>query len=535
MSKDTKSPSSNFFSQWLEKLQQESWQLELLISGFALFGIYNSHGLILDFKIGQIGTSTAGRADEFLAFIWTVMYIGWRIFFINLLIHVILRALWIGAIGLRYVSNEIEYDQLGYTSYFENYLRENIGSYDSFIENLEKICSVLFSFTFLLFLFFISAVIFVFIGTIPESIMISADLWDHWTEYIFMAITIIYFVLGIIVFIDFISLGGIRKIDDPTVEKFYAPIYKFYGFITLSFLYRPLLYNFLDNKYTKRLFFVSFPYFLILVIYPYLFESNIHPHLVEDDQLVREGLLIQKAWYSDLLNESLVGKNENESKQIKYDNREQIVLSSYTLQPDALSFFMRIYENDRTMLSKKYKITQVFKEGWRFALFGDNANEDSIKTGIRDRYTDRYLDLRKEYNVFRDQSKDAILDDSLRASKLSAMQDSINILVDSLQEEKTEELHQYIINRNKKTLQSLQGLIKVKIDSVDYTEHLVCKHAYHPHFDERGLHCDLLNLNMPSGAQTLKFERGSYSSRQKDSIHWSVYQLPVIIKEIKDD
>ena len=27
------------FSQWLEKLQQESWQLELIISGIALFGI----------------------------------------------------------------------------------------------------------------------------------------------------------------------------------------------------------------------------------------------------------------------------------------------------------------------------------------------------------------------------------------------------------------------------------------------------------------------------------------------------------------
>ena len=30
------------FSQWLEKLQQESWQLELIISGIALFGIWEA-------------------------------------------------------------------------------------------------------------------------------------------------------------------------------------------------------------------------------------------------------------------------------------------------------------------------------------------------------------------------------------------------------------------------------------------------------------------------------------------------------------
>lgn len=535
MSKKPKDISTNFFSQWLEKLQQESWQLELLISGFALFGIYNSYGLILDFRISTMATSSTGNASNFLFFIWSLMYIGWRIFFINLLIHVILRALWIGAIGLRYVSNEIEYDQLGYTSYFENYLRESVGSYDDFIENLEKICSVLFSFTFLLFLFFISLIIFGMLVSIPESIVRGLDLWDHWSEYIFMGTTIIFVLLGIIVFIDFISLGGIRKINDPLVEKIYAPIYKFYSWITLSFLYRPLLYNFLDNKYTKRLFFISFPYFLILVIYPKLFESNIHPHLVADDQLVREGLIIQKAWYEDLLDQSLEGKSDNEAKQMKYDNRKVIVLSSYYLKPDALSFFMRIYENDKTMLSKKYKILQVYKDGWRFALFGDKVKEDSIKTGIRESYTSRYLDIREEYNVYRDQSKKNILDDSLRETKLSLMRDSINTLVDSLQKEKTQKLNEYIVNRNKKVLQSLEGLVRVKIDSVDYTDYIVCKHAYHPHFDERGLQCDLLNLNMPLGNQTLIFERGSYNSSEKDSIRWSTYKLPVIVKETTDD
>ena len=41
------------FSEWLENLQQESWQLELLISGLALFGIWESQYMLqrLDYFI----------------------------------------------------------------------------------------------------------------------------------------------------------------------------------------------------------------------------------------------------------------------------------------------------------------------------------------------------------------------------------------------------------------------------------------------------------------------------------------------------
>jgi len=43
---DTNKTKKGFFSEWLEQLQQESWQLELLISGLALFGIWESRGLL---------------------------------------------------------------------------------------------------------------------------------------------------------------------------------------------------------------------------------------------------------------------------------------------------------------------------------------------------------------------------------------------------------------------------------------------------------------------------------------------------------
>ena len=43
-------------------------------------------------------------------------------------------------------------------------------------------------------------------------------------------------------------------------------MYWVFSFITLSFLYRPLVYNFLDNKFGKRLSFALVPFYLIIAL-----------------------------------------------------------------------------------------------------------------------------------------------------------------------------------------------------------------------------------------------------------------------------
>lgn len=81
----------SFFADWLEKLQQESWQLELLISGFALFGIQKSRGLIFAFQ----ECLYFEYMSPILKISLRVFEVGWKIFFFNLLIHVIFRGLWL--------------------------------------------------------------------------------------------------------------------------------------------------------------------------------------------------------------------------------------------------------------------------------------------------------------------------------------------------------------------------------------------------------------------------------------------------------
>ena len=116
------------FSQWLEQLQQESWQLELLISGFALFGIWESRESVDLFKeYLDVHNPFDSEIIVALRMLGILFQSIWAIFFINLLIHVILRGLWIGAIGLRYVSHEIDYESLNYSEYFQEHLKKKVG------------------------------------------------------------------------------------------------------------------------------------------------------------------------------------------------------------------------------------------------------------------------------------------------------------------------------------------------------------------------------------------------------------------------
>ena len=142
MSKDYNNPA---FKKLLEKLQEESWQLELLISGFAIFGLFTAFPKILT-------ALNVARYEEFKYYfpLLFIALMACAILIFNLLIHVILRGLWIGALGLRYVSGDIDFESLNYQHKFSKYLKRKIVSFDKYVATLENYCSVLFAVSFLL-------------------------------------------------------------------------------------------------------------------------------------------------------------------------------------------------------------------------------------------------------------------------------------------------------------------------------------------------------------------------------------------------
>ncbi|MGB6268028.1 MAG: hypothetical protein WBF67_03380, partial [Olleya sp.] len=247
------------FKLWLDKLQQESWQLELIISGFSIYGLSQVFEPLKTY--GNIAQN-----ENNIVFIIPlgIALISCFILLFTLLLHVILRGLWIGALGLRYVSGDIDYKKLNYKPKFDRYLRKRMGSFDKYISRLEDYCSVLFAISFLLVFYVIT--FFLYVGLIFLIGYFLIDDSQNKNDILFyIGVGLIFFVIFgmLFTFLDFVTQGYLKK--NKWLAKIYFPFYWVFSYLTLSFLYSPLVHNFLDNKFGKRLSLILVPiYFLII-------------------------------------------------------------------------------------------------------------------------------------------------------------------------------------------------------------------------------------------------------------------------------
>jgi len=249
------------FTKWLEILQQESWQLELLISGFAIFLLAESYEPVRNLN-NQINLLLSGSAYYALLYIpYQVILGAWYVLIINLILHVLLRGLWISTIGLRYVSGDIDFNKLNISPKFDRFLRGKIVSFDLYIQQLEKLCSAVFGFTFLIIFILISGGLYVVGIFIMAMTMegISMTFGDVWVLLV-VPFLLLYLLGGFIYFLDFITLGWIKR--KKGIAGVYYPIYRFFSVITLSFIYRPIYYNLLDNKFGRNIVLFLIPYLI---------------------------------------------------------------------------------------------------------------------------------------------------------------------------------------------------------------------------------------------------------------------------------
>jgi disulfide oxidoreductase YuzD len=281
----------NLLKKLLDRLQEDSWQLELLVSGFTIFGLFYAFGPVQD------AFDKAVNEGDMLCDVYQIVLIAISILILNLIIHVILRSLWIGALGLRYLSGEVEIDKLNYDARFTVYLKKKIGSFDDYIEKLEKLCSVIFAISFLLIFYVIAAVLVVYLVNFVGS---SSDTSTF--LYILRMASIFFLLVGaVLTLFDYLTQGLLKK--NKWVASVYFPFYWVFSYLTLSFLYRPLYYNLIDNKFGRRVSFLLLPFYLSV-----LFISNIYK---EQSRFITYSSITSNAIRANSQNyEDLVEKND---------------------------------------------------------------------------------------------------------------------------------------------------------------------------------------------------------------------------------
>jgi hypothetical protein len=307
---------NNKFKELLDKLQQESWQLELLISGFAIFGLFTALSPLENLMNEALALESYNR------FLYLIVYIACIVLIINLIIHVVLRGLWIGAIGLRYVSGEIDYESLNYKKRFTNHLKKKVGSFDKYIGTLENYCSILFAITFLYLFYIISFFLVFLILILGSNLFIKSGIFSEFTGFlIFLFFGFFFLFLALFIFIDFITQGYLKKKE--WTSFLYFPIYKIFSVITLSFLYRPLVYNVLDDKFSKRLTFIITPIYILAFFFTTF--SSVRSNFISKKEYSSTYYSNKNNYINSLSENQYIKKAAIQSKVIK-DNYLQIFI-----------------------------------------------------------------------------------------------------------------------------------------------------------------------------------------------------------------
>jgi hypothetical protein len=249
-------PDATSLPEWLKRLQQESWQAEILISGAALVGLTSlaNNAAMLKFVFDYGTTLTPEIANPLtvlINFVILVLLEGFTV-------HLILRGYWIGLVGLNYVFPEgVRTDKLRFKGKFGSLFKD--ASNTNYLIKLDMLGSVVFAFTFLAMFSTISLVSFAVVLT-----LLSLYVDIGWPMVV---LTITTALLAILQLIDFLTLGRLKR--KTWFARIFYPVYLVLSLITLSFLYRRLYYTMVSN--IKPIYFfvvVTLPIAVLFLVLP---------------------------------------------------------------------------------------------------------------------------------------------------------------------------------------------------------------------------------------------------------------------------
>ncbi len=237
--------------QWLLKLEQESWQAELIISGLAILG-----SLQLPDLIGRFGqwalTYFPLEMGIFLYLIQTYLFFAASGLIIGFILHFILRAIWIGLIGINSVFPEgIRTDSDSYSKIFMENIKRDYSIENSGIESLDKLCSGIFVACSIVLLL---SCVFVIDLLVLYGIKCLLDLFLPINIQLILAslFVLLFFVVSLLV----MMLNSKKYQNNIYLQEKGYKVYTFYSYIIFHIFRKPYFYlvNLVMSNLNKRQF-----------------------------------------------------------------------------------------------------------------------------------------------------------------------------------------------------------------------------------------------------------------------------------------
>ncbi|MDN5200964.1 hypothetical protein QQ008_06320 [Fulvivirgaceae bacterium BMA10] len=227
-------------AKWLQRLQQNSWEPEIFISGIIIFSLFQIPEYLEKYRLHiRREVDIGNNVDLVFAFVDVGLY--WLIF--GFVFHLFTRGIWGSLIGLSYVFPEgVVASKIKYQPKFQKRV-DAIPSLEESINKLEKLSSSIFSISFLLFMCMIATCIwFLFLMAVLVTYFKIFGIEDQTAIGL---IILVYLIGSVIYLFDFISLGLLKK--SKTIAAIFYPIHWFFSRLALSGLYRHVYYTYLSH------------------------------------------------------------------------------------------------------------------------------------------------------------------------------------------------------------------------------------------------------------------------------------------------
>lgn len=260
---------------WLQRLKNESWEAELLVSAIAIFGTFQLFKVINWTTNWFIDVLDPGQyiVAYFIVFFGLIAISTLVAMFV---IHFFLRAYWIGLVGLNSVFSDYSIEDSAYSKIYTEKILSILPKLTDSIEKVDKLCSVIFSvaFTFLLMLTYMA-----FFASI--YLLLFNLLSEYISTYILLIPLIIFLIVYILQLIISI-IANIKKYkNDVKIQTVYFQIVKIGSIFMLGPLYKNILQitmifgsNFKKNKALTKLI-IAFMFSGMLVSFIKIKDTNI--------------------------------------------------------------------------------------------------------------------------------------------------------------------------------------------------------------------------------------------------------------------
>ncbi len=307
----TKKSDTSSIPEWLKATEQNSWQIELLISGGFIFVLFQLPSFVREHLFAVASYSDFGTSSVLL-FVGAVILA--RVLLIGFILNLLLRAIWLAFLGIHYAFPDgINYKQLGYSNRFENlnqYTKDGLAR----ILKIEKYCSISYSIAIMIAVVSVGVLgmlIFVFL-LIEQSDFLSRAL-DN--PGIGLSLMFLFFMISFGA-LDRIYFGFFKNQEQAT-EAFF-PVSKFLSYVNLSWIFRYEWFTLISNVSRWKIHGAVFSYFLLALfisINDLNFEGDVFDRVAFDffddrqyKNIPASSFYLQNNEYADLIKP---GKNIN--------------------------------------------------------------------------------------------------------------------------------------------------------------------------------------------------------------------------------